>query len=174
VWNHNLTEYRDRNLRIVLMQKLCSEILDDEFNQEELKRFWYNLVTTYRREKQREETSASSGSGTGDLYTSSWEHFTTMIFIDVTNNADESVSPLEEEYQTILTQPPQKRKRNALNEKQTAKAELFELWKALAAKISSSPSTSENSQPQKSTSSMTSEEKLLERANNSGGQPDAV
>lgn len=161
LWNHNLTEYRDRNLRNVLMQKLCSEIFDDKFKEEELKRFWHNLVTTYKREKQREEASACSGSGTSDLYTSSWEHFTTMTFIDVTNNTDESVSTLDEGYQTTLTQPPQKRKRNALNEEQTAKAEL---WKVLAAKIGSS-STSENFQPQKSTSSMTSEEKLRERAN---------
>ena len=135
LWNHNLVEYRDRNLRDVLMQKLCSEFFDDKFTQEELKRVWHNLVTTYKREKQREEASSCSGSGTGDLYTSNWEYFTTMAFVDVTNNIDDSISTLDDNDQTTFSQPPQKRKRNALSEEQAAKAEL---WKVLAAKIGSS------------------------------------
>ena len=116
------------------------------------------LVTTYKREKQREEASScSSGSGTGDLYTSNWEYFTTMAFVDVTNNIDDSISTLDDNDQTTFSQPPQKRKRNPLSEEQAAKAEL---WKALAAKIGSSTSTSENLQPSNPISGMSSEEKL--------------
>lgn len=83
-----------------------------------------------------------------------------MRFLDVTNNVDESISTLDDE----VTLPPPKTRKSSVNEEQAAKAEL---WRALAAKLSSpdSASLSANTNPPKPISNMTGEEKLLERAN---------
>ena len=56
LWNHHLTEYRDRNLRDSLLEKLV-EKFHGEFKKEDIKREWHNLQTVYKREKSREESS---------------------------------------------------------------------------------------------------------------------
>ena len=62
LWNHHLPEYRDRNLRESLLEKLV-EKFHVKFNKEDIKREWHNLQTVYKREKSREESSKVSGSG---------------------------------------------------------------------------------------------------------------
>ena len=62
LWNHHLNEYRDRNLREVLLDKLAVEF-NRKFTVADLKQQWHNLITTYKREKQRVDCSKSSGSG---------------------------------------------------------------------------------------------------------------
>ena len=50
LWNHHLNEYRDRNLREVLLDKLAVEF-NGKFTVADLKQQWHNLITTYKREK---------------------------------------------------------------------------------------------------------------------------
>ena len=83
-----MNEYRDRNLREVLLDKLAVEF-NGEFTVADLKQQWYNLITTYKREKQRVDCSKSSGSGTTEVYVSNWEYFTSMRFTDVTSDIHE-------------------------------------------------------------------------------------
>ena len=128
LWNHHLNEYRDRNLRDVLLDKLAVEF-NGKFTVADLKQQWHNLTTTYKREKQRVDCSKSSGSGTTEVYVSNWEYFTSMRFIDVTSDRDESHTSLGES----LVPQSKKRKSSAKEDEQTAKAEL---WKALATQLS--------------------------------------
>ena len=46
-----------------------------KFNKEDIKHEWHNLQAVYIREKSREESSRVSGSGSRDIYCSTWEHF---------------------------------------------------------------------------------------------------
>lgn len=138
LWNHHLVEYRDRNLREALLNKLLDEF-KGKFTTADVKQQWHNLLTTYKREKQRVDSSKSSGSGTSEVYSSNWDYFTSMRFIDVTSDIDESLSSLE---------PPnvpqiKKKKLSVKEDEQSAKAEL---WKALAAQLSQGNSSKTHSE----------------------------
>ena len=130
LWNHHLPEYRDRDLRNSLLEKL-SEQFQGKFTKDNLKQEWHNLQTIYKREKPREEGSKSSGSGSFEVYISSWELFNNMEFLDITGDVDESVTSLDVEE---AIQPPKRLKRQAKQqtEKDDAKTEL---WKSLAASL---------------------------------------
>ena len=123
-----MNEYRDRNLCEVLLDKLAVEF-NGKFTVADFKQQWHNLITTYKREKQRVDCSKSSGSGTTEVYVSNWEYFTSMHFIDVTSDIDVSHTLLGE------SRVPQskKRKSSAKEDEQTAKAEL---WKTLTTQLS--------------------------------------
>ena len=58
LWNHHLTEYRDRSLRDSLMEKLVNQF-DGKFTKEDVKREWHNLQTVYKRDTSY--TSLDSG-----------------------------------------------------------------------------------------------------------------
>jgi len=100
-------------LRDSLLEKL-TEKFEGKFTKDDLKREWHNLQTTYKREKAREEGSKSSGSGTCEVYTSSWEYFSQMEFLDVTGDVDMSYTSMDGEG---VSQPPKK-----ISRKQTKQA----------------------------------------------------
>ena len=67
LWNHGMVEYRDRNLRRALLQKLVLEF-DEKFSEEEIKKEWNTLSTYYKREKQKELLSKPSGARTDQIF----------------------------------------------------------------------------------------------------------
>ena len=81
LWNYNTTEYRDRNLRDSLLEKLVEEF-DSKFKKKDIKQEWHSLQVSYKREKAREERPKTSGSGCSDVYYSTWDHFNQMEFLD--------------------------------------------------------------------------------------------
>lgn len=85
LWNHHLTEYRDRNLLDWLLEKLVDQF-EGKFSKEDIKRKWHNLQRAYKREKAREDGSKISGSVSCEVYVSSWELFSQMEFLDVTGD----------------------------------------------------------------------------------------
>ena len=93
LWNHHLKEYRDRNLREALLSKLPNQF-EGKFTAAEIKQHWHNLLTSYKREKQREESSKTSGSGTSDVYVSNWDYYDAMTFTDDTHEMDESINSI--------------------------------------------------------------------------------
>ena len=125
LWNHHLTEYRDRNLRDSLLEELVERFYG-KFNKEDIKREWHNLQTVYKREESREESWKTLGSGSYDVYCSTCEHFSQMEFIDVTGDIDASYTSLDRAY----TPPVQKKKKPSGTPKDDAK---IDLWKSLAA-----------------------------------------
>ena len=106
-WNHGMVEYRDRNIRRSLIQKLVEQF-DEKFTEEDIKKEWNSLLTHYKHEKQSEVTSRPSGAGTDDIFNSNWEHFDQMEFLEATPETDSSINTLEQE---ILTPPVAKRSR---------------------------------------------------------------
>ena len=50
LWNHHLTEYRDRNLRDSLLEELVERFYG-KFNKDDIKREWHNLQTVYKRKE---------------------------------------------------------------------------------------------------------------------------
>ena len=157
LWNHTLQDYRDRALRESLMSKL-SDQFDEKFSVSELKTCWHNTLTTYKREKQREEGSKASGSGLSELYFSSWLHYNQMGFVDVTCDMDETVNSLEDDSLNIKSPPPPKKKRGqTASEEQNAKADL---WKALTQSITQKANSSNQQQP----SCSTNKSDLIKRA----------
>ena len=127
LWNPHLNEYRDRNLRDSLLERLVEQF-EGKFTKDVLKRAWHNLQTIYKREKAREEGLTSSGSGTFEVYISSWEHFSQMEFLDITGDVDTPYTSMDGEG---VTQPPTKvRKQTKRDLEDTA-----ELWRSLAASL---------------------------------------
>ena len=96
LWNHNTTDYCDRNQRDSFLEKLVDEF-DNKFKKEDIKQEWHSLQVSYKREKAREEGSKTSGSGCSEVYYSTWEHFNQMEFLDDTANIDESYTSLDNE-----------------------------------------------------------------------------
>ena len=124
LWNHHLSEYRDRNLRDSLFDRIA-EKFEGKFTKDDLKREWHNLQTIYKRERAREVGSKTSGAGTQELYISSWEHFANMEFLDVTGDIDVS-------YTDAISRPPAKKVKTKQTIEDESKAEL---WRALAASL---------------------------------------
>ena len=129
LWNHSTTDYRDRNLRDSLLEKLVDEF-DNKFKKEDIKQEWHSLQVSYKREKAREEGSRTSGSGCSKVYHSTWEHFNQMEFLDDTANVHESYTSFDSEPSV----PPQKQKKEEKKEERNAK---MQLWKSLTKSLKS-------------------------------------
>ena len=118
LWNHNTTDYRDRNLRDSLLEKLVDEF-DNKFKKEDIKQEWHSLQVSYKRKKAREEGSKTSGSSCSEAHYSTWEQFNQMEFLGDTANVDESYPWLDSEPYV----PPSK-KRRGKKEERNAKMQL--------------------------------------------------
>ena len=126
LWNHGLNGYRDRNLRRVLLCKLVEEF-EDKFTEEDIKREWHNMLTRYKREKNSENNSRKSGTGIDDVFSSTWEHFNQMSFLESNPECDASISTLDDSRES--TPPAPKKAKSSKDTSQDAK---IALWSALA------------------------------------------
>ena len=70
------------------------EQFEGQFTVAESKQQWHNLLTNYKREKQLEENSKSSKSGSSEVYTSSWPYYHSVSFTDNTHEMDEQENSL--------------------------------------------------------------------------------
>ena len=104
MWNHGLLKYRDRDIPRALLLKLCDE-LDGKFTEEDIKKEWNSLLTRYRKERQAEKTSRSSGAGVDDVFNSSWEHFERITFFETTPETDPVMSTLGKSAETTPPAP---------------------------------------------------------------------
>ena len=95
-------------MRDALLERLVDD-LDDRYTKDEIRSQWHNLMTTYKRERQRQEASKTSGTGKDDVYISNWEYFKSMFFLEATCNADESFNTLDE-----ISLPPAKKKKKVI------------------------------------------------------------
>ena len=122
--DHKHRYYRDRNLRKTLYEKLLIEFVEGKFNEDDIRKEWHNLLTQYKREKQRHESSKTSGSGSSKVYIPTWTFFDEMSFADLTLDVDESLTTLG------VVKPPKKLK-VAEDVKVEAEKAKIEVWKAL-------------------------------------------
>ena len=133
LWNHGTVEYRDRNLRHDLLQKLVLEF-DEKFSEKEIKKEWNTLSTYYKREKQKELLSKPSGVGTEQVFKSNWEHLDQMVFLETTSDRDDSLNTLEQD-KNLKSLPSKKAK---FSQERDARAAL---WTALANFLNSQTSS---------------------------------
>ena len=77
-----------------LYEKLLIEFVEGKFNEDDIRKEWHNLLTQYKREKQRHESSKTSGSGSSKVYIPTWTFFDEMSFADLTLDVDESLTTL--------------------------------------------------------------------------------
>ena len=75
------------------MRELIGQF-EGQFIVAEIEQQWHNLLTNYKREKQREESSKSSGSGSSEICTCSWPYYHSMSFTDNTHEMDEQENSL--------------------------------------------------------------------------------
>lgn len=140
LWNHNMPDYRDRDLRDSLLGKLVAEF-DGKFKKEDIKQEWHSLQVSYKREKSREEGSRTSGVGVTEVYYSPWEHYNQMEFLDDSANVDDSYTSLHSEPFV----PPSKKKKT---EKENEKKAKMELWQSLTKSLNAKrPEESDASNP---------------------------
>lgn len=86
-------------MREVILGKLAEE-LEGKFIIADLKQLFHNLLATFKSEKQPEDSSKTSGSGTSNVYSSNWNIFKVISFVDVTCNAD----PCQTHLDTLASQ----------------------------------------------------------------------
>ena len=139
LWNHGLADYRDRNIRRALIQRLCDD-LDDKFTEEDIKKEWNVLLTRYRKERQAEKTSRSSGAGVDDVFNSSWEHFEHMAFFETTPETDSAMSTLDKSDDTT---PPAPKKSKSSQESEARAALYTAIAKSFEKPTLPPPSSSE-------------------------------
>ena len=62
LWNSQLKDYRNRDLRRVNLERLARQ-LDSRYSVEKIQQEWHNLTTYFDRERMRMEGSKKSGAG---------------------------------------------------------------------------------------------------------------
>eukprot|EP00794_Sanderia_malayensis_P013158 gene13158-14507_t len=68
LWNHHLSEYRDRDKKEIAMRKLENQLPNR--SSEDIKSQWHKLKTIFDREDKRVEGSKRSGAGTDSNFES--------------------------------------------------------------------------------------------------------
>ena len=92
LWNHCTAEYRDRNAKILAMEKLKDML--KRFTEEEIKGHSHAIKTVFDREEKREKGSKKSGTGTAEVYCSDWKYYKLMMFVKDCDDVDDSTSTL--------------------------------------------------------------------------------
>ena len=119
---------------------MCED-LDDKFTDEDIKKEWNVLLKRYRKERQAEKTSRSSGARVDDVFNSSWEHFEHMAFLETTPETDSAMSTLDKSDDTT---PPAPKKSKSSQESEARAALYTALAKSFEKPTSPPPSSSVN------------------------------
>ena len=93
LWNSQLKDYRNRDLRRVNLDRLASQP-DSCYSVEKIQQEWHNLATYFDRERMRMEGSKKSDAGSDEVYQTSWPYYTSMEFCLDKSNPDDTVSTL--------------------------------------------------------------------------------
>ena len=74
-------------MREAKLRELMEQV-EGQFTVAEIKQQWHNLLTNYKREKQRKESSKSSGSGSSEVYSFNLPYYHLMSCTDNTHEMD--------------------------------------------------------------------------------------
>ena len=77
LWNYNIPEYHTNSNKDLLLDSLVKE-LEDKYTKDDIQRKWKSLLKVYRQEHGKVQKKPS-GSGTNDVYRSSWEFYTRIF-----------------------------------------------------------------------------------------------
>ena len=128
LWNSQLKDYRNRDLRRVNFERLARQ-LDSRYSVEKIQQEWHNLTTYFDRERMRMEGSKKSGAGSDEVYQTSWPYYTSMEFCLDKSNPDDTVSTLNH-----IAPVPKKKTKNDYEEKKA------KLWEVLGERFSTNTS----------------------------------
>ncbi len=128
LWNSNLKEYRNRELRRVNLERLAEQ-LNLRYSVEKIQQEWHNLMTYFDRERMRIEGSKKSGAGLDDVYQTSWPYYGSMEFCMDKSLPDDAVSTLNH-----IAPVPKKKSKNDYEEKKA------KLWEVLSERLTESTS----------------------------------
>ena len=93
LWDHNAAEYHTNANKDFLLDLLHKE-LNEKFTCEEIVRKWKSLVKIYKQENSKVKHKPS-GSGTKDIYISTWEFFPQLHFLDsICDDTDATVDSI--------------------------------------------------------------------------------
>ena len=137
LWNHHLSDYKDRDKREVVLAKLADQL---SHTVQEIKGQWHTLKSSFDREYNRMEASKRSGSGTDSVYFPSWKFFRSLIFTRECRSLDDSTSTLSgvstspspsDSVDEEQSQPPLSSIKRSFKKKKAAKSEdtRIELWR---------------------------------------------
>ena len=122
-----------------MIQKLGEEF-DENFTEDDIKKEWNVLLTSYRRERQAEKVRRSSGAGIDDAFDSNWEHFQQMTFFESTPETNLPSSTLDK----CEITPPAPKKYKASQESDARAALYIALAKSFDKPTAPQPNTSES------------------------------
>ena len=117
LWNHHLTDYKDRDKRSLAMDKLQG-MLGMKRSIEEIKSQWHSLKRIFEREHNRVMGSKRSGTSTDSAYHPSWKYFSMLQFVLQCKDLDESTSTLTAT-NTVDETPQPRGKRQQIKESNT-------------------------------------------------------
>ena len=126
LWNHNLAEYRDRQLKELNLKSL-STLLPGR-SVDAIKKEWTTLKTIFSRDVKSEEGSKVSGTGTESVYSSSWRYLKSMLFIKGSDDIDPQASTLDADVENVEAHPPKRPRSNKVTsakEMEEAKLQLY-------------------------------------------------
>ena len=93
LWNYNIPEYHTNSNKDLLLDCLVKE-LEDKYTKEDIQRKWKSLLKVYRQEHEKVQKKPS-GSGTNDVYRSSWEFYAHLQFTNsICNDTEETIDPI--------------------------------------------------------------------------------
>ena len=118
LWNYNIPEYHTNSNKDLLLDCLVKE-LEDKYTKEDIQRKWKSLLKVYRQEHGKVQKKPS-GSGTSDVYRSSWEFYAHLQF---TNSICDDT---EDTIDTISGPSSAKKRKKERHDIENKKLELFE------------------------------------------------
>ena len=141
LWDPSLREYRDRDQRRALLEKLSVEF-PKKYPIKMISETWQKLSAYYQREYVKQENSKKSGSGREDAYVSDWPFFKSLEFLSDTAEPDMGVSTT---FQHLL--PPITPKRKKEEEKENAmEATKLKVLEALVSKLTDTKTSSSSAE----------------------------
>ena len=81
LWNMNLAEYRNKDMKNLAYEKTDEIMIAHGFTRDEYKKKWGILRGQFLREYNYENSTKKSGAGVGEIYKSTWTYYKQLEFI---------------------------------------------------------------------------------------------
>lgn len=99
LWNVKLTDYRNKNKKNDAWERLATEM---KCSRVEIEKKMKTLLAQFRRERQKAEKMKKSGTGTDEIYATTWFGFKAFSFLYDKNTPMETKDTLQEVSKHIL------------------------------------------------------------------------
>lgn len=125
LWDHTRPKYHDRNAKDTTLSALESQLTSGKTKNQISKKF-LSLRNSYIREKKREDGSKITGTGTDELYVSTWKYYKEMDFLKEEIKGDDSTDSFDLNQEEGKTKRMRRKSKDS-NEEDEVKVKL---WKS--------------------------------------------